>query len=88
MECVARRGRPRGTGSDPEFARVFGERLKAALAHAGLQTADLAHFLGKTRQQAWTWVSGETAPTLELAAQISIALGVSLDYLAGLSDEM
>ena len=83
MHCVARRGRPVGTMSDPEFAMLFAARLNTALEHSVLGVSDLAHYLRRSRQQVWQWTTGDVVPNLETAARISEALGVSVDFLAG-----
>lgn len=70
------------------YAEQVGARLQEALEHAGMTAVELAHRLGLSKQQVHQWLHGRSAPGLESAAKLAEALGVSVDYLAGVGQKV
>ena len=71
--------------------KLFGQRLNSALAMSDTQQIDLARELGYNEKTANTisyWCNGKRTPNLEQLLKITEILGVSADYLLGLSDVM
>ena len=71
--------------------KLFGLRLNTALAARDIQQIDLAKELGYNEKTANTisyWCNGKRTPNLEQLLKIAEILGVSADYLLGLSDVM
>lgn len=64
----------------------FSKRLTAARKEKGLSQGELADKVDSTSITIGRYERDEVKPPLEAAAKIAAALGVSLDYLAGLSD--
>ena len=64
----------------------FSKRLVAARKDKGLSQGELADKVDSTSITIGRYERDEVKPPLEAAAKIAAALGVSLDYLAGLSD--
>lgn len=64
----------------------FGERLKWAREHASLSQEKLGALIDASRQQIHAWEKQETAPNGETVKKFAVALGVTSDYLLGLSD--
>lgn len=63
----------------------FTERLRAQLDMRGVGAAWLAQKSGISRRHINALISGErVSPSIEVAAAIAQALGISLDWLAGL----
>ena len=60
----------------------FADRLTHAREKAGLSIVELAAKAGMHRQTLHKLENAERAPSLETAARIAKALGVSVDYLA------
>lgn len=60
---------------------TFGDKLKSARKSAGLTQEQLAEKLLVSRQAITKWESNRGLPDIENLKQISLALGVSLDYL-------
>lgn len=67
----------------------FSERLKSAREQAKMTQAQLADKAEMTQSKISTYESrnNKTIPSLEAAANLAVALGVSLDWLSGSSDE-
>lgn len=65
----------------------FGERLKMARKKKGINAYVLEDLCGIGRNAIYEYEAGTRIPTLETARKISEYLGVSLDYLAGLSEK-
>lgn len=65
----------------------FGERLAAARRRAGLSQDQIAAIVGKTRQAVSKWERDEAQPSQEDLLRLSDALGVSVAYLLGETDE-
>lgn len=64
----------------------FGERLRAAREESSLSQERLGLMIDASRQQVHGWEKQETAPNGETVKKLAIALGVTADYLLGLSD--
>lgn len=63
-----------------------GERLKTIREARGYTQDDLAEMLNTNRLQIYRWENGKTDPPSEAVAALSKVLGVSADYLLGISD--
>lgn len=64
----------------------FSKRLAAIRKDKGLSQGELADRVDSTSITIGRYERDEVKPPLEAAAKIAVALGVSLDYLAGLTD--
>ena len=65
----------------------FKERLKQCRQSAGLRQQDVAEELGIIYRTYRRYESGETEPTISIAARLADFFHVSLDYLSGRSDQ-
>lgn len=65
----------------------FCNRLRACRQKKGLTQEDAAHLLGIRYSTYCRYEHGGTEPTISDAARIADFFGVSLDYLAGRTDE-
>lgn len=72
--------------SSPEPS-TFGERLFALRKQHGWSQRDLAGRIGTSAPIVGRYERGEIAPSVEVAAKLAGALGASLDYLTGLSEQ-
>ena len=63
------------------------DRLKAQRIKAGHSQSSFAEVIGTTQKQVWRYEEGETDPDGDRVAIIAQALGISSDYLLGLSDD-
>lgn len=63
---------------------VFGPRVESALRARGWTQGQLAHFSGVGQSHISQIIKGTTRPRIDIAASLARALGVSLDWLAGL----
>jgi transcriptional regulator with XRE-family HTH domain len=66
---------------------LFGERLLLVRKKRKVSQDDLAKKLGVHAPVIGRYERGEVKPSIETAARMAEALGVSLDYLTGLSDQ-
>ncbi|MGE0787699.1 MAG: helix-turn-helix domain-containing protein [Sandaracinaceae bacterium] len=66
----------------------LGARITAARLRAGLNRNQLARALGASWQQVDHWESDRVQPTLNSIRGLTELLGVTSDYLLGLSDEL
>lgn len=64
----------------------FGERLKNLRIEKGLGQISLANELGVGKSVISLWEQNKCEPTLGNLVAMSKFFGVSIDYLAGLSD--
>lgn len=64
----------------------FNERLSELLKEKDTNQKTLAEHLGISRQAVSQYVQGETQPSIEISASIANFFGVSIDYLAGVSE--
>lgn len=68
---------------------IFGERLKALRLQKGLSQAETANRLGlKDGRSIRQYEGGENEPTLSRLILIAKLFHVSIDYLAGTTDEV
>lgn len=69
-----------------EIGRTIGARLKALRKQRQLSLQDVADRADLSKSHIWEIENGRAVnPTISSAVQIANALGVSLDYLTGLS---
>lgn len=66
----------------------FCERLAEAMALRSLTATDLARQLGVDRSQVSQWACGFRTPNADNIVKLASALGVSSDWLLGLTDEV
>ncbi len=66
--------------------RVFGERLLALLEEKNISQQEFAEKIGCSRQSINFYILGKRSPDIVLAGKMATFLGVSCDYLVGLSD--
>lgn len=64
----------------------FSERLDSALSFSGRTQKELAEEIGVTPQMISQYVNGKSHPSFSLLTSMARKLGVSTDYLLGLSD--
>lgn len=64
----------------------FKSRLRACREARGLSQEQAAHLCGVAYSTYRRYESGDNEPLLSVSAKLARELGVSLDYLAGLSD--
>ena len=62
---------------------TFGDNVARARKARGLSRAELADKLGSSAPVMGRYERGEMTPSVEIAAKLADALGVSLDYLTG-----
>lgn len=67
---------------------LFGERLLKARKERKISQEELAKRLGAHAPIIGRYERGEVKPSIEVAAKIAEILGVSLDYLTGLSNQL
>ena len=65
---------------------IFSERLKTLRLENNISQAKMAEMLGISPRQYQNQEYGKNAPSLDLLLTISHTFEVSLDYLAGISD--
>lgn len=66
----------------------YGERIRAAREARGLTQFDLGIMIGRRDGDVSRWERGVLLPKIGTFVELTRALGVSLDYLAGLTDQM
>lgn len=66
---------------------IFNERLRICRKNKGITQEDIAHILGFRYSTYCRYEHGGTEPTISDAARIADFFGVSLDYLAGRTDQ-
>lgn len=66
---------------------TFGDRLRECRKAKGLTQEELATEVGLTKNMIWFYENEKRDPRLINVSCIATVLGVSIDYLAGLSDE-
>lgn len=64
---------------------TLGERIRSAREAIELSQADLARTLGLTRAAVSLWEIGTSTPSVDNLTRIADALGVSIDWLVGVS---
>jgi transcriptional regulator with XRE-family HTH domain len=63
----------------------MGERLQRLRKAAGMSQTDLAKAAGVPLMSLRNWEQDRRVPRLDTAAQLAIAMGISLDALAGIN---
>ena len=81
---IARKGLP--SGGDSQSDGVFSKRLAQARKRAGLTQVDLAAALDRDRSLISHLERGQTGKMAEVLRNVARELGVSSDYLLGLTD--
>ena len=66
---------------------LFNERLREIRISQGLSQVELAKKLGVTKQSVSNWENDNIQPSIEMLIKIALCLGVSADYLLGISSE-
>lgn len=66
----------------------YGERIRTAREARGLTQFDLGVMIGRRDGDVSRWERGVLLPKVATLVEISAALGVPLDYLAGVTDQM
>ena len=69
-----------------DYNSAFAVRLRGCMEKHGITQSELAKDINKTRQAVNYYTLGETVPDADTLILISKRLGVSVDYLLGLSD--
>ena len=69
-----------------DYNSTFAVRLRGCMEKQGITQSELAQDINKTRQAVNNYTLGETVPDADTLILISKRLGVSVDYLLGLSD--
>jgi len=64
-----------------------GERIREMRRKMGLSQEDLARQIGIRGQQVYRYEAGENDPSADILRNIAQILGVTTDYLVGLSDD-
>jgi len=69
-------------------SEMIAVRMKELRAERKISLQELADRAGTSKSHIWSLEQGRSRnPTIEMALSIANALGVSLDYLAGLSND-
>ena len=69
-----------------DYNKVFPQRLRKAMQLHGETQAEVGDAIGKTRQAVGYYADGSSSPDWETLAKIAKHLGVSTDWLLGLSN--
>lgn len=64
----------------------FSDRLRALRAEKGMKQAELGTALGVSASAVGYWESGRNDPGIDIVTKLANYFGVSLDYMAGISD--
>lgn len=64
------------------------DRLRSLREQQDYTQEELAGLIGETSLQVWRWENERNVPNSVTVAKIAKALGVSADYLLGLSDDL
>ena len=59
------------------------DRLRKSLRHAGLGTAEMADYLGVSRQSVGNWINGRIEPSQQTLRLWALRTGVSFEWLTG-----
>lgn len=68
----------------PAWAPQMGRRIEEARRRRGVGKSELAREIGSHPNRVRDWERGERIPGLAQARELALALGVSLDWLAGI----
>lgn len=66
---------------------TFGERLNFAVKQRGIVLTELAILIEVAQSSIYHWGSSRHYPNVRVAARLAKRLGVSLDWLTGLTNE-
>lgn len=69
-----------------EMQQIFGQRLEQLLLEKGISQGEFAEAVNCSRQSINFYILGKRNPDIALAGKMAEYLGVSCDYLVGLSD--
>lgn len=69
-----------------EMQQIFGKRLEQLLLEKGISQGEFAEAVNCSRQSINFYILGKRNPDIALAGKMAEYLGVSCDYLVGLSD--
>ena len=69
-----------------EMQQIFGQRLEQLLSEKGISQGEFAEAVCCSRQSVNFYILGKRNPDIALAGKMAEYLGVSCDYLVGLSD--
>lgn len=69
-----------------ETQQIFGQRLEQLLLEKGISQGEFAESVSCSRQSINFYILGKRNPDITLAAKMAEYLGVSCDYLVGLSN--
>ena len=69
-----------------DLQQLFGERLLSLLDEKNISQGELAEKVGCSRQSINFYTMGKRCPDIVLAGKMARVLGVSCDYLIGISD--
>ncbi|MBQ8611346.1 MAG: helix-turn-helix transcriptional regulator [Oscillospiraceae bacterium] len=69
-----------------EKQQIFGHRLEQLLSEKGISQGEFAEAVNCSRQSINFYILGKRNPDITLAGKMAEYLGVSCDYLVGLSD--
>jgi transcriptional regulator with XRE-family HTH domain len=67
---------------------LYGQRIRAAREARGVSQFDLGQMIGRRDGDISRWERGALVPKVSTLVDISAALGVALEYLAGVNEEM
>ena len=71
---------------DMEMQQIFGQRLEQLLSEKGISQGEFAEAVNCSRQSINFYILGKRNPDIALAGKMAEYLGVSCDYLVGLSN--
>lgn len=66
----------------------FGDKLKSLRKSKKMTQSDLAKRIGVSKWAVTSYEQGRTSPSVEVLIKICETLGVSSDYMLGISDNM
>ena len=69
-----------------QMQQIFGQRLEQLLSEKGISQGEFAEAVNCSRQSINFYILGKRNPDIALAGKMADYLGVSCDYLIGLSD--
>lgn len=75
----------RSTPAHEAEKSVFATNLRECMERKGVTQTALANMIGMQRQTVSLYMNGQSSPNAEILTDIANALGVSADYLLGLS---
>ena len=67
--------------------QIFGERVKKELKEQGRKQSELAPYLNVRQSTLSEWLNDHNEPPMSAIPKIAAYLGVTADYLLGMSDE-